>query len=176
MARLTGRATRQTGARPKSQMARAPDHRRIPYWADVTSVPRAQSTVRSTPARKAHSSHPIIPTTDGRPHRSSSRTRGSEMGLILWPGDLDFWEQGQEYERRRLEEVRRRARLDAEWRLLQQHQWQPQGEERGHDDHAHEAHRAEGLAFNVGDAPRAVHRPMALPEDPIEHRGELCRN
>ena len=43
------------------------------------------------------------------------------MGMIIWPGDLDFWEQRQEYERRRADEARRRARLDAEWwRSLQQ--------------------------------------------------------
>ena len=35
--------------------------------------------------------------------------------MILWPGDLDFWEQRQECERRRADEARRRAGLDAEW-------------------------------------------------------------
>ena len=29
--------------------------------------------------------------------------------MILWPGDLDYWEQKQEYEGRQLEEARRRA-------------------------------------------------------------------
>ena len=65
--------------------------------------------------------------------------------MILWSGDLDFWEQRQEYERRQLEEARRRARLDAE-RWLLQHQRQPRREQPTHDDHAREAHRAEGLA------------------------------
>ncbi len=69
------------------------------------------------------------------------------MGIIIWPGDLDFWEQRQEYERRRLEEARRRAKLDADW--LQRHKRQPQREEPTHDDHAHEAHRAEGLALRL---------------------------
>jgi hypothetical protein len=34
---------------------------------------------------------------------------------------------------------------------LHQHQRQPQREEPTHDDHGDEAHRAEGLALNVGD-------------------------
>ncbi len=34
---------------------------------------------------------------------------------------------------------------------LQQHQRQPQCEQPAHDDHGDEAHRAEGLALNVGD-------------------------
>ena len=36
--------------------------------------------------------------------------------------------------------------------LLQQHQRQPQREQRAHDDHAREAHRAEGLLLYVGPA------------------------
>ena len=95
------------------------------------------------------------------------------MGLIIWPGDLDFWEQRQECERRRLEEARRRARLDAEWRL-RQHGRQPQREEHRHDDHAHEAHRTEGLALNVGDAEQEAYAGVHAEEDTGEEdRGRV---
>ena len=40
----------------------------------------------------------------------------------------------------------------AEREILEQHQRQPQREQRAHDDHGHEAHRAEGLLLNVGHA------------------------
>ena len=42
-------------------------------------------------------------------------------------------------------------RGSAEREILQQHQRQPQREQRAHDDHAHEAHRAEGLTPSVHD-------------------------
>ena len=40
----------------------------------------------------------------------------------------------------------------AEREILQQHQRQPQREQRAHNDHTHEAHRAEGLLLNAGVA------------------------
>ena len=46
---------------------------------------------------------------------------------------------------------------DREQILLQQHQRQPQREQRAHDDHAHEAHLAEGLLLNVGDTEQESH-------------------
>ena len=67
------------------------------------------------------------------------------MGMITLPGEMEFWEQRQKYERRRLEEARRRARLEAEW-WLHQHHRQPQREEPTRDD----------------DATYAVHSPLAL--------------
>ena len=55
-------------------------------------------------------------------------------------------------------------RRSAEREILQPHQRQPQREQCAHDDHAHEAHRAEGLALNVGDAEQEA--------DPIVHAEE----
>ncbi len=52
------------------------------------------------------------------------------MGMIIWPGDLDFWEQRQAAQKQLREERKRRARLDAEWwRFLRQCQRQPKRED-----------------------------------------------
>ncbi len=47
----------------------------------------------------------------------------------------------------------------------QQHQRQPQREERGHDNDGDEAHRAEGLALNVGDTQQEADAGVHAEED-----------
>ena len=49
------------------------------------------------------------------------------MGMIIWPGEMEFWEQREAAQKQLREERERRVKQDAEWwRLLQQHQRQPQ--------------------------------------------------
>ncbi len=45
---------------------------------------------------------------------------------------------------------------------LEQHEWEPQRKDHRHDNHAHEAHRAEGVTLNVGDTPGSL-RPQGRP-------------
>ena len=93
--------------------------------------------------------------------------------MILWPGDLDFWEQRQEDERRRLEEARRRARLAAEWRrLLQQHS-RPQRERPRRDDHGEEAHWAGGASRPRMDSSSAF---GVVVDDKITERADSRRS
>ena len=52
--------------------------------------------------------------------------------------------------------------VGSEGKQLQQHQRQPQREDRRHDDHAHEAYREEGLALNVGECGGGSHHPQMV--------------
>ena len=57
-------------------------------------------------------------------------TKGADLGMIIWPGEMEFWEQRQAAQRQLREERERQARMEAAWwRSLQQHYRQPQRED-----------------------------------------------
>jgi hypothetical protein len=64
---------------------------------------------------------------------------------------------------------------------LHQHQRQPQREQHAHDDDGDEAHRAEGLALNVGDAKQEAYGsssvivPRPIPSEIVAFTGALKR-
>ena len=59
------------------------------------------------------------------------------MGMIIWPGEMDFWERRQAAQKQLREERECQARLEAAWWCsLQQHQRRPKREQPAPGDHA----------------------------------------